>query len=306
MSAKYELIHTEEGAFPITVMARLLGVERTGYYAWRNQLGTGPDPDSRRGRRQVVADRVYALWMASKKIYGIRRIHADLAGEGIRVSLGLVAVIMRELGIAGVQPRATKRTTVPAADAQVRADLVRRDFTPPVPTTHLVSDITYLKTGEGWLFLATVIDLTTRMVVGWATAAHMRTSLIIDALKVAHQGGYVAEGAIAHSDRGSQYTSVEYAEVARLMQVRLSVGRTGVCWDNAVAEAFFASLKNEMFYRERFATRARARLAVAEYIEVFYNRKRRHSALGYDIPGRAMEAFFDRTESGSTAADWAA
>ena len=192
--------------------------------------------------------------------YGIRRIHKDLAAEGITVSLGLVAAIMRELGIAGVQPRATKRTTIPAADAQDRADLVRREFNPPVPTTHLVSDITYLKTGEGWLFLATVIDLTTRMVVGWATAKHMRTSLIIDALKVAYQGGYVAEGAIAHSDRGSQYTSAEYAEVARLMQVRLSVGRTGVCWDNAVAEAFFASLKNEMFHRQRFATRARARL----------------------------------------------
>ena len=306
VSAKYELIHTEEGAFPVTLMTQILGIERTGYYAWKNRQDTEPDPESRRGRRQIVADRVYALWLASNKVYGIRRIHKDLAAEGITVSLGLVAAIMRELGIAGVQPRATKRTTIPAADAQDRADLVRRESNPPVPTTHLVSDITYLKTGEGWLFLATVIDLTTRMVVGWATAKHMRTSLIIDALKVAYQGGYVAEGAIAHSDRGSQYTSAEYAEVARLMQVRLSVGRTGVCWDNAVAEAFFASLKNEMFHRQRFATRARARLAVAEYIEVFYNRKRRHSALGYEIPARAMESFFDRTETESSAADRAA
>lgn len=202
---------------------------------------------------------------------------------------------MHELKIVGRQPRAFKRTTIPAADAKVRKDFLGRRFTPPVPTTCLVGDITYLKTGEGWLYLATVIDLTTRMVVGWATADHMRTGLVIEALTMAWAAGYVAGGATFHSDKGAQYTSQEFAEVARLMDVRLSAGRTGSAYDNAVAESFFASLKKERWYRQAVpATRGRARLEVADYIEVFYNRSRLHSTLGYQTPATVMGAFFDR------------
>lgn len=229
MTSKYALIHAEEGRHNISVMCRLLTVERTGYHAWRANLGTPPDTASRASLRSTLAERITALWEGSRRIYGVRRIHKDLADEGVQASLWLVGKIMRELGIEGIQPRSSTRTTIPAPDADERRDLLRRRFTPPVPTTHLVGDITYLKTGEGWLYLATVIDLTTRMVVGWQTAPHMRTSLITDALAMAHRGGFVAGGAVFHSDRGSQYTSAEFATAARRLDVRLSVGRTGVC-----------------------------------------------------------------------------
>lgn len=287
----------EEGNFTVKLMARVLELHRSGYYAWKHARETGVPPRPRAWRRTGLMPLIWQIWDDSKATYGARRIRAKLAGMGEEVSLWLVAKLMRELGIEGVQPRASKRTTVPAEDAKNRRDLLWRKFTPPVPTTCLVGDITYLKTGEGWLYLATVIDLTTRMVVGWQTAAHMRTSLIVDALAMAWRAGYVAGGAIYHSDRGAQYTSREFAEAASLMDVRLSVGRTGVCWDNAVAESFFASLKNERWYQQPVpATRARARAEVADYIEVFYNRSRLHSTLNYRTPASVMEAFFARHE----------
>ncbi|MDZ7914512.1 MAG: IS3 family transposase [Rhodococcus sp. (in: high G+C Gram-positive bacteria)] len=148
-----------------------------------------------------------------------------------------------------------------------------------------------IQASEGWLYLATVIDLATRMVVGWQTASHMRTSLIVDALQMAVTGGHVRTDAVFHSDRGSQYTSTRFAEFAESKDVRTSVGRTGVCWDNAAAESFFATLKNEMYYRRTFGTRSRARFAVAEYIEVFYNRQRLHSTLGYRTPSEALAEY---------------
>jgi transposase InsO family protein len=195
---------------------------------------------------------------------------------------------MRELGIAGIQPRSSKRTTIADPEADDREDLIGRNFEAPVATTKLVGDITYLRTAEGWLYLATVICLTTRMVVGWQIADNMRTGLIKEALKMAHDAGYVAGNAIFHSDRGAQYTSAEFAKLAKQLDVRLSVGRTGSCHDNAVAESFFAFLKNEMYYLRKFATKSEARNALFEYIELFYNRRRRHSTLGYRTPIEAM------------------
>lgn len=226
----------------------------------------------------------------------------DLTDAGIEASEWLVRKAMRAQGLYGVQPRAKKRTTIPADDAEVRPDLLKRDFAAENPAsgpgTRLVGDITYLRTGEGWLYLATVIDLYSRMVVGWSMAEHMRTSLISDALKMAHTHGHIAprsaDGtprAVFHSDRGSQYTSAEYAQVAASLGVVLSVGRTGSCHDNAVAESWFSMLKNEMYYRHSFATRARARFAVVDYIEVFYNRQRRHSTLGYRTPAAVHAAY---------------
>lgn len=286
---------SEEGSFTVTMMARLLRVHRSGYHAWkrasRHEVALAP----RAAHREELRPLIWNIWDESGRLYGVRKVRAKLAENGIHVSLWLVAKLMRELKIVGRQPRAFKRTTIPAADAKARQDFLGRRFTPPVPTTCLVGDITYLKTGEGWLYLATVIDLTTRMVVGWAAADHMRAGLVIEALKMAWEAGYVAGGAIFHSDKGAQYTSQEFAEAARLMDVRLSVGRTGVCWDNAVAESFFASLKKERWYRQTApATRARARLEVADYIEVFYNRSRLHSTLGYRAPAAVMGEFFDR------------
>jgi transposase InsO family protein len=284
MILKYELLAAEKALYPVVMMCRLLGVARQGYYAWAKD----PGPSRRRVRRESLGEAVLRLWEASSHRHGARRIHAQLAAEGGAASLHLVRSVMRQLSVAGVQPRASKRTTVPDPDAGSRPDLVRRRFRPPVATSCLVGDITYLRTGEGWLYLATVIDLATRMVVGWQMADHMRASLVVDALEMAHKAGLVAGNAIFHSDRGSQYTSVEFATAAERMDVRLSVGRTGVCWDNAVAESFFSMLKNEMFHRQRFPSRAKARLAVATYIEAYYNRRRPHSTLDYRTPAQAM------------------
>lgn len=262
-------------------MCGLLHVARSSFYEWRNRVES---PTA--ARRRALAELVRQAFEASRQTSGCRRVAAQLNRDGHECSVGLVADLMRELGLKAVQPRAYKRTTIAGEDPVAVPDLVERDFDPThcAPGQRLVGDITYLRTGEGWLYLATVIDLATRMVVGWQLAPHMRTSLVTDALQMAIDGGHVARDAVFHSDRGTQYTSKEFASFCAKRNVRPSVGRTGVCWDNAVAESFFAALKNEMYYRTTFTTRARARFAVADYIEVFYNRRRLHSTLDYRTP----------------------
>lgn len=277
------MIDAEKANYPIAWMCRLLGVPRSSFYAWREHAITPTQ-----ARRRTLAGQVWAVFQASRGTYGCRRVAAALNANGTPCSVGLVADLMREQGLVACQPRAYKRTTWPGEEPVERADRIRRDFTAATPGTRLVGDITYLRTGEGWLYLATVIDLCTRMVVGWQTAPHMRTSLVTDALDMAKTHGHVGEGAVFHSDRGAQYTSTEFADHCRDIGVTPSVGATGVCWDNAAAESFFATLKNEMYYRQSFHTRARARFAVAEYIEVFYNRQRLHSTLGYRTPAQAL------------------
>ena len=277
------MIDAEKATYPIAFMCRLLGVSRSTFYAWRARAETAAT-----ARRRDLAGHVRRVFEASRGTYGCRRVAAALNRQGIACSVGLVADVMRELGLQACQPRAYKRTTVPGEQPVSTPDLIGREFTAARPGTRLVGDITYLRTDEGWLYLATVIDLATRMVVGWQTADHMRTSLVIDALSMARKHRHVRRDAVFHSDRGCQYTSAEFTRFCRGINVRTSVGRTGVCWDNAAAESFFATLKNEMYYRQRFPTRARARFAVAEYIEVFYNRQRLHSTLGYRTPAEVL------------------
>jgi putative transposase len=264
-------------------MCRLLGVSRSTFYTWRDRTETATT-----ARRRDLAAQVRRMFEASRGTYGCRRITAALNRQGIACSVGLVADVMRELGLKACQPRAYKRTTVPGEQPVCTPDLIGRDFTAGQPGTRLVGDITYLRTDEGWLYLATVIDLATRMVVGWQTADHMRTGLVIDALAMAKEHGHLRAAAVFHSDRGAQYTSTEFTLFCDAIKVRTSVGRTGVCWDNAAAESFFATLKNEMYHRQKFTTRARARFAVAEYIEIFYNRQRLHSTLGYRTPAEVL------------------
>jgi transposase InsO family protein len=266
-------------------MCGLLRVARSSFYAWRNQAET---PTA--ARRRVLSGEIRRVFTDARRTFGCRRVAAQLNAEGHECSVGLVADLMRELGLQAVQPRAYRRTTIPDEQPASVPDLIGRDFDPAStpPGCRLVGDITYLRTGEGWLYLATVLDLTTRMVVGWQLAAHMRASLVVDALAMAVDSGRVRPDAIFHSDRGAQYVSTEFAQYCKDNRVRSSVGRTGVCWDNAVAESFFAALKNEMYYRQSWPTRARARFAVAEYIEVFYNRRRLHSSLGYRTPLAAL------------------
>ena len=266
-------------------MCEQLSVARSSYYAWRNRSET---PTA--ARRRELAERIKRVFDDSRATFGCRRIAAALNRDGHECSVGLVADLMRELGLKAVQPRAYKRTTLPGEQPVDSPDLIGRDFDPAsgAPGERLVGDITYLKTGEGWLYLATVIDLATRMVVGWQLAEHMRTSLVVDALQMGIDAGLVAPDAIFHSDRGCQYTSTEFHRFCKDNLIRTSLGRTGVCWDNAAAESFFAAMNNEMYYRHTFATRARARFAVAEYIEVFYNQRRLHSTLSYRTPIEAL------------------
>ena len=279
------MIEAEKATYPISWMCSILGVARSTFYDWRRQVNTVTATAARRAELAIEVGKVFEEF---KETYGCRRIARVLNARGYACSVGLVADVMRELDLKAVQPRAYRVTTIHGEDDEYPGDLLDRDFTAHTPGTRLVGDITYLRTGEGWLYLATVIDLATRMVVGWQIADHMRTSLVIDALEMARLHGHVQPGAIFHSDRGTQYASAAYAKYCEAIGVRRSMGRTGVCWDNAAAESFFATLKNEMYYRYSFATKTRARFAVAEYIEVFYNRKRMHSAIGYRTPAQAL------------------
>ncbi len=280
------MIEAEKATYKVAWMCRLLQVPRSSFYAWAARVET---PTA--ARRRLLGAQVRAVFDAGRGTYGCRRVTAALNRGGHECSVGLVASLMRELGLTACQPRAYKRTTVAGEHPVDSPDLIGRDFTAPAPGQRLVGDITYLRTAQGWLYLATVIDLATRMVVGWQLATHMRTSLIIDALDMAIIGGHLTEGAVFHSDRGAQYTSARFSLFCKENLVQTSVGRTGVCWDNAAAESFFAALKNEMYHRYTFPTRARARFAVADYIEVFYNRRRLHSTLGYRTPLEALTAF---------------
>ena len=279
------MIEAEKAHYPVRWMCQLLDVPRSSFYAWRERAKSETATAARRRR---LAEQVRRVFDQQRHTAGCRRIAAQLNDEGHPCSVGLVADIMRELGLRAVQPRAYRTTTIPGEQAPQTPDLLAGEFTAEEPGTRLCGDITYLKTDEGWLYLATVIDLATRMVVGWQMADHMRTTLVIDAVEMARLHGHLTPGTVFHADRGAQYTSRQFAIYCERVDVRLSMGRTGVCWDNAAAESFFATLKNEMYHRYRFTTRARARFAVAEYIEVFYNRTRLHSSLGYKTPAAAL------------------
>ena len=279
MSARYALIDAEKANYPVARMCGWLGVSRSGFYEWTKRC-----PGPRQLRRQALTGLLEAVFEHSRGTYGARRIAVVLTRSGYPVSVALVGRLMAAAGLVACQPRPYKRTTRQDQDAAPVADLVGRDFTAPAPGMKLVGDITYIRTWTGWVYLATVIDCCTHRVVGWSMATHMRTSLISAAIDMAATNVQFTEGAIFHSDRGSQYTSAEFAGTLSRHGLAGSMGRTGICWDNAVAESFFAALKNELVYRTAFPTPEHARRAVSEYVEVFYNRQRIHSTLGYRTP----------------------
>lgn len=281
MTAKYAFIEDTEsqapGYFGIRRMCGWAGVSASGFFDWRMR----PAP-ARERRRVELAALVAWSFGRSNGTYGYRRVHADLARRGVRIGPDLVRDLMREQDLVACQPRPWRKTTWPGeAD---RPDLVGRDFTAAAPGRKLVGDITYLHTWAGFGYLATVIDCYSKAVIGWAVADHMRTELIIDALDMARRNHQLEADCIFHSDRGTQYTSQQVGEYLRQHHMRSSMGRTGQCWDNAMAESFFAALKNELIHRTAFPTVNHARKAVAFYIEVFYNRQRLHSGLGYRTP----------------------
>ena len=292
MSDTYALIDAEKAnptqEMPITRMCDALDVSTSGFYEWADRAQS-----ARAARRELVAVHVRAAFDAGRGTYGFRRVHAIIArcNDPIVASASpkLIRSIMADLGLVACQPRAWRTTTLNDGTGAHIDDHLRRDFTAERPGQKLVGDITYIRTWEGWLYLATVIDCHSRTVVGWSMADNMRTPLICDALTMAATNIDLPDNAIFHSDRGSQYTSFEFAAHLTKLGLTPSMGRTGVCWDNALAESFFATLKNELVYRTVFSTREKARRAIAEYIEVFYNRQRLHSGLGYKTPLEVLQ-----------------
>lgn len=274
------------------MMADSLEVSRSGYYGWLKRNPGGEDPLAE------LKDAIMHIWLESRKRFGARKVHAkllsDYSDRFAGTKLYTVQKCMRELGIEGKHPRAKKQTTTPDEDAKERPDLLRRDFTSPIPTYKLVGDITYLKTTRGFIYLATVIDLATRMVVGWSIKDNMRAELVVEALDMARMRGYVAVGAIFHSDRGSQYTSKLFSEYAHKCGIRLSVGRTGSSYDNAAAESFFGTLKNEWYYGEKLMDPETTKYRTIEFIESYYNRYRPHQTIDYRVPAEVMDEFFER------------
>ena len=264
----------------VTEMCRVLEVSRSGFYDWESR-----PPSERELTDRMLTLEIEAIWECSGRTYGAPRVHAWLLRQGFNPSRKRVARIMRTQGFEGESGRRKVRTTIVDRRAKAAEDRVGRDFNPTAPDVTWCGDITYLRTGEGWLYLATVIDLFSRRVIGWSLAEHMRTTLVADALEtaVATRGGRI-DGVIFHSDRGCQYTSAEFGELCDRLGIVQSMGATGVCWDNAAAESFFGSLKRELAHRQRWATRAEARRAVIRWIEGWFNSRRLHSSLNYSTP----------------------
>ena len=292
VASKYEFIETmqldtAEYAYPVEFMCEHLGVSKSGYYDWRRR------PDSATARRReelkLLAKKAFDM---SDSTYGYRRIHAQLLRWGHTAGPELVRQLMRELGLVPCQPR-PKRWSLTQAAPGPAPDLVGRDFTAEAPGEKLVGDITYIPTSEGWLYLATVIDCCTKEAIGYAMDDHYQTPLISQSIRNAARNRKLAKGAIFHSDRGSNYMSAEYAVVLQDLGLRRSAGRTGICFDNAMAESFFGALKNERVSRTSYPTRETARRDIIRYIELWYNLKRLHSAVGYRPPREVHAEFED-------------
>ena len=283
-------VEEREGEWPIAVLCRVLEVSRSGFYAWRSR-----EPSATAVRREEWVGQVTAIHTEVKGRYGSPRIRAELVARGVECCVSVVAEVMREAGIAARATRKFRRTTDPNHTRPVAENVLDRAFDPDGPNASWVADVTYIPTREGWLYLAVVEDLFSRMVVGWSMAATMTSRLVVDALEMAlarRLDGSSDSASVAHSDRGSQYASEHYQRRLAEERIACSMSRRGNCWDNAPAESFFATLKKELVHDGDYATRAEARASLFEYIAACYNRVRRHSALGYVAP-----AEYERTHN---------
>jgi len=292
---RFELILAEKGNYPVVMMARLLGVNRGRFYCWVRRRQA---PSLRDERMDLLVEKVKAFHRASDGTYGARRIHADLVDAGWQVSVKTVAKAMRLAGVEGISPRTFHPpTTTAGPDVEPVPDLVARQFDMGAPDLVWISDITYLPTGEGWAYLCTVKDGHTRRVLGRQVADHLRADLVEDTLRqaVALRGG-LPKKVIFHADRGTQFTSQQLAELARELPILRSMGRTGVCWDNAAAESFWSTFKTEFYNRRVFATIGQARRASYVWIDSWYNARRRHSAIGNVSPLDYEQQLIDRAK----------
>jgi putative transposase len=276
----FSFIAAEKTNYPVAVMCRVFGVNRTGFHNWERRA-----PSDRALEDAWLTEKIKQIHAASRGTYGSPRIHAELRLErGIRVSRKRVARLMKAAGISGVRPRKRWKTTIRIPGVTPATDLVERQFRPGAPNVLWVADITYLRSGEGWLYLAAVQDAYSRQIVGWSMATHLRATLVVDALKMALQRRRPGLGLIHHSDQGSQYVSLAFGRAARQAGIAVSMGSRGDAYDNAVAETFFATLKKELVNRRSWPSRLELQSAVFEYIEAFYNRQRRHSTLSMLSP----------------------
>jgi putative transposase len=276
---RFAFIREHQGEYPIRLMCRVLKVSPSGYYAWRRR-----PPSARMQEDARLWSHIQTIHDDSHGIYGYRRVHEELGKLKIKTSLRRVARLMRQHGRRGRQFRRYVVTTKPGKRLPQVPDLVQRDFAAKRPNAVWVSDITYVRTGQGWLYLAVVLDLFARRVVGWAMRPRLTQTLTMSALNMAFLQRQPAAGLIHHSDRGSQYTAQQYQQLLRVYQARPSFGRTGSCFDNAAMESFFGTLKSEWLHHQYFATRQEAMSSIFYYIEVFYNRRRLHSANRYCSP----------------------
>jgi putative transposase len=281
----YRLIEAQKATHSVPMLCRLLGVSRSGYYAWRRR------PPSERARFDaVLSEKIEMIHRNSRATYGAPRVHAELQAIGIRCSRKRVARLMRRAKLRGCLRGRRIRTTHRVALQQAAApDLVGRNFASEQPDRLWVADITYVRSKEGFVYLAFILDACSRKVVGWSMATHLRSELVIDALQMAIARRKPSPGLVHHSDRGVQYTSLSFGKTLEDEGLLPSMGRAGSAYDNALAESFVATLKTELLYRSSWPSRQVVRTAIFEYIEGFYNTRRRHSALGYLSPAEFEE-----------------
>lgn len=275
----FRLIDAEKASYPVSLLCRVLRVSRSGYYDWKDR-----PPSKRTTKDAELTQRIREIHTRSRQLYGYPRVHAELRVLGVCCSRKRVARLMRKAGLRGCIRGRRKRTTRRDERAVPAPDLVKRNFCTIAPDKLWTADITYLHTREGFLYLAFVLDVYSRKIVGWSMASHLRTELVLDALEMAVWRRKPAAGLIHHTDRGAQYTALSFAQRLEEAGIVPSMGRTGSALDNAISESFVASLKTEIFHKHRFPTREVARTAIFDYIEGFYNRVRRHSSLGYLSP----------------------
>ncbi|WP_338826103.1 IS3 family transposase [Neomoorella thermoacetica] len=276
---KYRFIREHTGTFRVETMCRVLKVSRTGYYRWLKR-----PVSQRRSQDEIIKEKILNIYNKSRKTYGSPRIQKQLGREGIHCSKKRVERLMREAGVQAIQKRKFKVTTDSRHNLPVAENILNREFTASSPNKRWVTDITYIPTEEGWLYLAAVMDLYSKRIAGYSMQKYLTRELVIEALQKAVTNRRPGRGLVIHSDRGSQYASSDYQQLLRQYGFICSMSRKGDCWDNSPMESFFKTFKTELVYHRRFKTRAEAKLEIFEYIEVFYNRFRLHSALGYETP----------------------
>jgi len=294
----FQLIDQERAHHAVSRLCWVLNVSRQGCWAWKRR-----PPSRRRLADERLKRRILEAWQHSDQTYGAPRLHAELRlGDGLRIGKKRVARLMRELEIEGVSRRRGRvRTTTADKRAAAAPDLVQRDFTASRPNETWVADITSVPTYEGWLFLAAVIDLHSRKIVGWSMRNDLEVPLVVDAISMAIARRRPAAGLVHHSDRDSQYTAVAMGRTLRDSQIMASMGSKGDPWDNASAESCISTIKNELVKRRTFATRDQARLAIFRYIEAFYNPLRRHSSLGMLSPDEYENRYWEETTAAAAA-----